>query len=307
MNRGRVTRLLRISRTVSDLARATAFYRDALGFRVASDTPLDDAAWAELMGIPGVQGSAVMLRLGEQELELVAFSPPGAPYPAESDSTDLWFQHIAIVVSDIEAAYTKLCGYSFTPISEDGPQRLPPGSGSVTAYKFRDPEGHPLELIQFPAGTDDPVWQHKEGPFLGIDHSAIDVADIAQSVEFYARVLGMRVASRSRNAGPTQQRLDRAREDVVDVVALQPAGTRVPHLELLGYRKPVGHPIPRHTKPNDIAADRLVLQVEDLTGLVEALRAKNIAFVSPGVVALASAGKAALIRDPTGHHLLLCT
>ena len=291
---------------VSDLDQATAFYRDALDFRVTDRVIFGGDAWSELTGVASARGTSVMMRLGEQSLELVAFEPHGDPYPPHSDSEDLWFQHVAIVVSDIDAAYSRLCEYSLDPISEGGPQRLPPASGSVVAYKFRDPGGHPLELIQFPSGTGDAAWQQKGIVFLGIDHSAIDVADIERSVDFYTRTLGFSVASRSINSGPAQKRLDALQEDVVDVVALQPATAGPPHVELLGYRKPAGHPIPPGTKANDVFADRLVLQVDNLPCLVDALRAENVAFVSPGVVALPHGQHAALVRDPSGHLLLLC-
>jgi catechol 2,3-dioxygenase-like lactoylglutathione lyase family enzyme len=297
---------VRISRTVSDLARATAFYRDALGFCVTGETTLDGDAWSGLMGVAGARGASVTMRLGAQDLELVAFDPRGEPYPPESGSADLWFQHIAIVVSDIGAAYSRLCGYSFTPISERGPQRLPPVSGSVTAYKFRDPDGHPLELLQFPSGSGNAVWERKGSVFLGIDHSAIDVADIERSIDFYTCALGFSVATRTINSGAAQMRLDRRHEDLVDVVALQPATAGPPHLELLGYRKPAGHRIAPHAKANDVCADRTVLQVDDLARLVDGLRAENIEFISPGIVALPCDRHAALARDPTGHLLLLC-
>ncbi len=307
MSGSRVRRVLRVSRTVSDLAQAAAFHCDALGFRVIGETTHDTAAWGGLMGVPGARGRAATLRLGAQELELVEFDPPGDPYPRPSGSADLWFQHIAIVVSDMAAAYTRLRGHSLTPISEGGPQRLPPGSGSVIAYKFRDSDGHPLELIQFPAGSGDAAWQQKGSVFLGIDHSAIDVADLERSVDFYTRSLGFGVVSRSVNSGAAQQHLDREREDVVDVIALQPATAGPPHVELLAYRKPPGRGIPLRAKGNDIAADRLVLQVDGLARLIDALCADNVDFVSQGLVALSAGRQATLIRDPTGHLLLLCS
>jgi catechol 2,3-dioxygenase-like lactoylglutathione lyase family enzyme len=299
-------RLLRISRMVSNLDQATAFYRDALDFSVTERAMFSGDAWGALTGVAGVRGTSVTMRLGEQALELVAIEPRGDPYPPHSNLADLWFQHIAIVVSDIDAAYSRLCEYSFNPISEGGPRRLPPGSGLVVAYKFRDPDGHPLELIQFPSGTGDAAWQQKGIVLLGIDHSAIDVADIGQSIDFYTRILGFSVSSRAINSGPAQKRLDALQEDVVDVIALQPAIAGPPHVELLGYRRPTGHPIPPDAKANDVFADRLVLQVDDLARLVDALRAERAAFVSPGVVALPHGQHAALVRDPSGHLLLLC-
>jgi catechol 2,3-dioxygenase-like lactoylglutathione lyase family enzyme len=230
-----VLRLLRISRTVIDLERASAFYRDALDFQVTGKSMIDGAAWVELMGTAGANAASLTMRLGAQEIELVAFDPPGKPYPPSSGSTDLWFQHAAIVVSDMDEACKKLRRYSFDVISVGGPQRLPPGSGSVIAYKFRDPDGHPLELIQFPARSGDAVGQRKQAVFLGIDHSAIDADNLQQSIDFYTDVLGFSVASRSVNSGLAQQRLDGAPEVLVNVVALQPLAAGPPHVELLAY------------------------------------------------------------------------
>ena len=302
---GNVQRLLRVSRTASDLTKTVAFYRDMLGFSLKSEEVIDDPAWGELMGIPGAQGHSIILRLGAQELELLAFDPPGRVYPPESGAADLWFQHIAIVVSDIGAAYTRLCAYSFKPISERGPQRLPPNTGSVSAFKFRDPDGHPVELIHFPSGTGNVIWPQKQGLFCGIDHSAMDVADMQRSIDFYTRLLGLSVASRSVNSGPEQARLDHAPDVLVHVVALQPAMEGPPHVELLGYERPAGRPIPADVKSNDVLADRLVLQVHKLPRLMEMLETENVAFISPGIVTLRGGQCGAQVRDPSGHMLML--
>ncbi len=300
-----VLRLMRISRTVSSLAESVAFYRDALGFSVADETALDNPAWGRLIGIPDARGRSITLRLGKQELELVAFDPPGRPYPRTNRSNDLRFQHAAIIVGDMERAYANLCRYPFDAITLHGPQRLPPNTGSVTAFKFRDPDGHPLELIHFPAGVGDAGWQRKHGVFLGIDHSAISVADIPRSIDFYTRLLGMSVGSRSVNSGIEQERLDHVSGAVVDVVALQPSDEQPPHVELLGYRCPAAHHVRQRTRANDVIADRLVLKVDGLPQLAAMLEKENVEFVSAGVVTLRDGKHAVLVRDPTGHMLQL--
>jgi len=291
-----VHRLLRIERSVSDLARAVAFYRDALGFTLVDETP---------MGGPGVRAHAAMLRLGEQAIELTAFDPPGRAYPAGSHAADLWFQHFAIVVADMEAAYERLCRHPSTAITAGGPQRLPPNTGSVTAFKFRDPDDHPLELIHFPSSTGDPAWQRRSGLFLGIDHSAIVVADVEKSLGFYTRLLGLDVSARSTNSGAAQARLDGLSAEVcVDVVALQPRVPGPPHIELLGYQRPSGRPFPADVLPSDILADRLVLEVGDLSQLEQRLEAGDIPF-TPSAADTTDAGRRrTLTRDPTGHLLL---
>ena len=179
-------RILRVTRMVADLARASEFYCGALGFRAAEAS--------------AVQLGAATLGFAE--------SAAGAPYPPDTASNDLWFQHIAVVVSDMDAAYAHLQRNSWwTPISQGGPQTLPPENGNVRAYKFRDPDGHPVELIWFPPGQGRKVWQGAKALFAGIDHSAISVSDTARSVGFY-RSLGFEVSYTSLNQGAPQSRLD---------------------------------------------------------------------------------------------------
>jgi catechol 2,3-dioxygenase-like lactoylglutathione lyase family enzyme len=300
------TRLLRVGLTVSELTRAETFYRDALGFSRIRGGAVTDPAWFRLMGVGGTAHSALM-KLGAQELKLVAFTPRGRPYPARSTATDSWFQHIAIVVDDIAVAYQRLQNYAVTPITTSGPQHLPPGAGSVTAFKFRDPDGHPLELIQFPPGSGNPAWQAADasGVFLGYDHSAIVVRDVAASTRFYVGLLGLSEVSRSHNHGPEQERLDDAANVQVDVVALKPRGAGTPHVELLGYRVPPVAEPPADGSISDIAATRLELEVDDLSATVADLRDAGVRFVSPGAVTCRDGSRAALVHDPDGHAILL--
>jgi catechol 2,3-dioxygenase-like lactoylglutathione lyase family enzyme len=294
---GRVLRLDRVSRNVADLERMVAFYCEALDFRLLGPSRIDAPAWGELMGLPGARARTARLRLGAQELELVSFDPPGRAYPTQANAADLCFQHLAIVVPEMEAAYAQLCRHAIRPISHGGPQALPPDTGDVSAFKFRDPEGHPLELIHFPAGVGAPCWQCAPGRFLGIDHSAIAVADAEASLAFYAS-MGWHAAGRSRNRGPAQDRLDGLHDTDVDVVGLEPAQGGPPHLELLGYRVPQGRSLQPPAASNDLVADRLVLAVEDLPALLAGLPGDGYLYKLDGRYA-------AFLRDPSGHRLLL--
>lgn len=295
---GRVLRLRRISRNVADLTRMVAFYCEALDFRLIGRRRIEDPGLGALLDLPGVRAQVARLCLGAQEIELVAFDPPGRPYPHQGNAADLGFQHLAIVVSDMSRAHARILAHGVAPISVGGPQTLPPNTGSVVAFKFRDPEGHPLELIHFPPGVGAPCWQQAQGLFQGIDHSAIAVADTDASVAFYER-LGWHVAGRSRNQGPAQDRLDGLAGVDVDVVGLETYEDGPPHLELLGYREP--HPQPLRSSPaaNDVVADRLVLDVDDLPALQARLGVREqMAICAGGTVAM-------LLRDPSGHRLVL--
>ena len=267
-------RLSRIELTVAELPRAERFYVDALGFEALGRNDAEPAV-AALYG--STQISQVALRRGKQDLLLQAFSTEGAPYPAGSTACDQAFQHFALPVADIGAAFAQLAPFGAAPISSAGPQRLPQSSGGVTAYKFRDPDGHPLELIQF---------THSGSG--GIDHSAVASTNVERSIAFYRQQLGFKLAARQVNTGIEQDHLDGLTDARVDVVALQPSQP-TPHLELLAYHTPPGRPAPAH-RPSDIAATRLVL---DVTGLPD-----------PAVV-LTDGSRAALVHDPDGHLLLL--
>ena len=113
------------------------------------------------------------VQLGNQVIPLAETQPPGCSYPDDVPGWDPLFQHFAIVVSDMTAAYANLQAlHNWTPISTDGPQILPPSSGGVTAFKFRDPEGHPLEMLAFRPGATPAHWAFRSGNLcLGIDHS----------------------------------------------------------------------------------------------------------------------------------------
>jgi catechol 2,3-dioxygenase-like lactoylglutathione lyase family enzyme len=281
--RGRLQaeRILRISRVVSDLGRAEAFYREGLGFRATTRGRCDAATLAAL-GLGNDDAEEVVMRLGAQDIALVRFAAQGRPYPPDSRSEDLWFQHLAIVVSDMDAAYAHLSAQAgWRPISAAGPQVLPPWNGAVRAFKFRDPDGHPLELIWFPPDQGRPVWHGdaSRGPFLGIDHSALSIASTARSLDFY-RALGLRVSDRSLNHGPAQARLDGLPGARVRVTGLRPASATGPGLELLGYQPP-GRAA-GVTPANDVATDWVTLAVS----------------LSPGISPRA-------VHDPDGHRLVL--
>ncbi|GJE70730.1 VOC family protein [Methylorubrum podarium] len=211
--------------------------------------------------------------VGAQTIELApASEPPGAPAPSESTG----FQHCAIVVPDMDRAYAHLRGVAgWTPISRAGPERLPAASGGVSAFKFRDPDGHPLELVAFPPGAVPPAWRERCGLFLGIDHTAITVADTERAVAFYAG-LGFEVASRGLNRGPEQARMDAVDDPVVEVTGLTPPGGAPPHLELLRYRAPGS--IAGPCADGSPLATRIVLA--------------------------GTGAPAAMLRDPDGHRLV---
>jgi len=297
----------RILVTVSDLDRAEGFYRDGLGFETVGRAEIAGDGFAHLVGLRDGRATTLTMRLGQEEVTFVKYGAPGKPYPADSRSPDRWFQHFAIVVSDMDKAYAQLQRVGFTPISNAGPVTLPPANGFVRAFKFRDPDGHPLELLYFPPGEGRRVWAGGgDRLFLGIDHSAIGVADTERSEAFYEKLLGMGVAYEGVNRGPTQESLDGTFGAVVQITGLRPLAETGPGVEFLEYRTPAtGRPAAVDTESNDLAHVELAFTVDDLDDLVVKLRQARAPFVSPDVVDLGDGLHAAMVRDPDGHAILL--
>jgi catechol 2,3-dioxygenase-like lactoylglutathione lyase family enzyme len=278
---GQVQRLASFGLTTPNAHQLSEFYQNALNFRLLGTERRSGSKFERLMEVDG-GALVVKLGLGDNVVELVQFDRPGRLYPKGASSLDLWFQHFAIVVTDINAAYKRLVSVAgWTAISMNGPQRLPASSGGVTAFKFRDPDGHPLELLAFPDDRIPPRWQRRSqgSLFLGIDHSAISVNDNSASIAFYESI-GLRIAVRSLNVGQEQERLDAVKNARVEVTALQPHLT-TPHVELLCYR-------------SVIRGERYVVQGNDVA-------ATRLVFGASGSSASAPQG----LIDPDGHRLII--
>ena len=204
-----ITRVARFGLVVSDLHESERFFVDAFDF-VATGRGETDAAFADLMGMPEAMSRFTTVTLGDQEIVLLQFDPLGRPYPPGSTSSDLWFQHFAIIVSDMAKAYAQLeAAGRFAPISQGGPVTLP---GGIEAFKFRDLDGHPLELLAFPKDGGPEYWQQRRSRelFLGIDHSAISVGDTNVCKRFFEGCFGLKKSEQTHNQNPAQSRPLRA-------------------------------------------------------------------------------------------------
>lgn len=252
-------------RLVTQQSELLAAFYAALGFTISDPHPISADEMA-MLGIAGA-GTRWPMQLGGTIVELDCYDQPGSPYPDDADAASICFQHLALVTDDVAAAWSRALSAGAVPISDTGPVTLPPSSGGVTAVKFRDPEGHPLELLSFP----DPGAKGWRGTgMLGIDHSAIVVSDRTASEAFYT-AHGLTCSDATLNHGQEQAALDGLHDPVIDVVPMMPQQAP-PHVELLHYRHSSGAPA-ASIEVADVAATRSVWQ----------------------------GGTPALVRDPDGH------
>jgi catechol 2,3-dioxygenase-like lactoylglutathione lyase family enzyme len=299
-----------VGMTVSDIDRSVEFFSKVLTFEKVSDIEVAGGEYEQLQGVFGIRMRIVRMKLGDEFVDLTEYlAPQGRPIPVDSRSNDRWFQHVAIVVSDMDKAYQQLRSYRVRHAST-GPQTIPASNkaaAGIRAFYFKDPDGHNLEIIYFPAGKGDPRWQNTNGKlFLGIDHTAIVVSDTHQSLKFYRDLLGLKLAGESMNYGTEQEHLNN-----VAGARLQISGLRAssgPRIEFLDYLTPKdGRPAPLDTRANDLWHWQTTLSTTGATAAAQKLRDAKARLVSPSAVEIPAKSlgftKGFLARDPDGHGL----
>jgi len=292
-----LTRLLGIARQCRDLDETARFYCEGCGFTEGDAAAPDDLLMPLLRPAAWALSERHWLWRGDQPLLLVHAPADARPAPDPLPGCNLAFQHIALVTRDIGTDHARCLAHGARPLGALKPQKLPPESGGVTAFKAGDPEGHPFELLAFPPGRDTPATRG------GIDHSALSVRDGAANVAYYTDLLGLDCSGHQINRGPEQERLDGLDAVQVKVITLHPAGHPAPHVELLAYQHPAPISADVPLQPGDIAADHLLFLASGLDRLATALEQHGHpphAHIGDPAAPIGIA-----TRDPDGHHLVI--
>ena len=314
---GAVQRVKMIGFTVEDIDRVANFLAKVLQFEKVSDFHVVGREYDRMQGVFNANMRIAHLKLGEEVVELTQYVAPstGRPIPVPSFSNDQWFQHMAVVVSDMDAAYKVLQDNNVRQISAV-PITIPesnPGAAGIKAIKFHDPERHALELIYFPRGKGNASWHKPTNRlFLGLDHTAMTVGGTEKSVAFYRDLLGFEVGGVTFNTGTTQSVLDGLFNDTCLVTEMVPPSAP-PHVEFLEYKTPPGgRPMPADSRANDLWHWQTTLVSSDIAALADRLRKAGVQFVTPDVITIPQEAQAQLgfrralmVRDPTGHAVRL--
>lgn len=303
-----VERVAAVGFTVSNMEQSVRFFSQVLTFETESDITNAVFEIVRKRGVDAARMRVVRMRLGGEYLVLTQYLGGAAPrgYPADARSNDRWFQHIAIVVRDMDLAYAHLGDAGVESVSP-APQTLPawnPNAGGIRAFYFKDPDGHPLEILQFPDDKGSRRWHHPtDRLFLGIDHTAIVVGDTEASLHYYRDLLGLRVVGGSDNYGPEQARLNNVEGAHLRITTLR--GNDGPGVEFLEYLMPPGgRPFPSDSRETDLYHWQTTLVVRNVAAAARRLSQAGPS-PTPGETEKTAAAGGILSRDPDGHAILL--
>jgi catechol 2,3-dioxygenase-like lactoylglutathione lyase family enzyme len=307
----------KVTITVSDADKVKAFYIDALRAKEVSSTTISGKDLARLYNIsdPSCIMKSCLLKIGNELVELQSFKGKTikpAPIPEDSKSNDLWFQHIAVVVPNMQkgfdAIHQKMAVYVST-----APQTLPaylPAAAGISAFYFRDPDGHNIEIINFPAGKGNPKWQaDTSATFTGIDHTAIGVSNTDAQYKFYKDILGMNIGGHSENYGTEQEHLNQVFGARLWITGMQaPKGFGIEFLQYLA--PPGGRKYPANSHVYDLWHWHTTIKTDHIEDVYKKCIAGKFSVISKGLVTINNTSgltytKAFMVRDADGHAVLI--
>ena len=134
---------------VSDIDRAIAFYRDAVGFELDHDTHAGEHRFAQLTP----RGSGCSIVIGT--------------LPAQSEMAPGSLKGVQLVVADAEAARAELAGRGV-----DAPDPVIDPRDGGTFFGFADPDGNTWAVQQIRARGERPLIPHEARQRFGAEQEA---------------------------------------------------------------------------------------------------------------------------------------
>jgi|SRR5215204_4941870 lactoylglutathione lyase len=133
---------------VQDLARSVAFYRDILGFEEVFAWNPRAPYIEELVGYPGVDLHAAVLRPPNTDVFLELLEYRGvARTPVDTGTANPGTAHTAYFVDDLDTLYAELVAKGVSSVSPPVTPTIGPNKGGRAVYLL-DPDGIRVELIE---------------------------------------------------------------------------------------------------------------------------------------------------------------
>ena len=144
---------------VTDMDRALAFYRDALGMEVVFETLISGQPFdAVLHATRKQEGRVVGGLLGGLMVELLSLGPKpavnsAAAKPARRGITGI--HNVSLSVTDLDDTHRRITAAGYTP------DQAPFEIGGVRMFFVKDPDGTPVEFIELPNGVRSTYEMHR--------------------------------------------------------------------------------------------------------------------------------------------------
>jgi glyoxylase I family protein len=130
---------------VSDIDASLAFYQNLLGFEVVFDVELEGASLETVTGTSGAKGRMIGGLIAGVMVELLGLGD----VPAGASGPHLGYTNMSFSVRDLDAAYQQAIGLGHRPA------QAPVDIGGVRMFFVTDPDGTPIEIIEYPNGERD--------------------------------------------------------------------------------------------------------------------------------------------------------
>ena len=143
---------------VTDMDRALAFYRDALGMEVVFESLISGEPFDAVLHAKRKQeGRVVGGLLGGLMVELLSLgSVPSAGKPARRGITGI--DNVSLSVPDLDDTHRRITAAGYVP------DQAPFEIGGVRMFFVKDPDGTPVEFIELPNGARSTYEMHRGVP-----------------------------------------------------------------------------------------------------------------------------------------------
>jgi glyoxylase I family protein len=131
---------------VSDMERSLPFYRDVLGLRVIFDVALAGPGMEAVTGEGGARGRMVGCLVPGSRVTIELLCYGHRTQAGRGAARGPGYSNLALTVADLDAAHAALAARGVRP-------RPPVEVGGVRMFFVADPDGTPIELIEFPGGA----------------------------------------------------------------------------------------------------------------------------------------------------------
>ncbi|HLK49163.1 MAG TPA: VOC family protein [Bryobacteraceae bacterium] len=296
----RIRSLSHAIHAVDDLDTTLAFYHDVFGLN-GTPTDFPNPAVPQLTNAPGVTLRLSMMPLpGAMRFELTHFKGLERK-PARAAYTDPGAASIVLYVRDLGTALANAKKANAPIVTTGGaPVEIAAANGKAPSILLRDPDGFFVQVVQEPPAPGAP-----EGNVHRVS-LAYTMENAEATARFYTGMMGLDLA------GPSAFSKDPAMLKLVGA----PAGTEFRKLTgvIPGPPAPVeftefrGVPRTRfHLRVRDPGAPAMAIQVTNLPGMVEHMKAAGVPLISADgrIVDFGGGTHNIFVEDPNGMNIEL--